>query len=66
MDVLSSLIQKAEKEGKPPVKKEIMKLKEKYSVLSELPWIKIKHQIWAKAQTLIVKKKKVVDIFLDN
>lgn len=65
MEVLKSLIQKAKEEGKP-IEKDILKLKDKHRFLTDLAWIKIKHQVWARAQKHISKKKKIVENLLDN
>jgi hypothetical protein len=57
--LLMPLVQNSVRERKPPVKDSILKMKKETS-LEKLPWLKIKYQVWAMAQSEMKKNKKII------
>ena len=58
--LINPLVSRAVRIGKPPTKKDIQSLQKKNPPLASLPWLKVKHQVWALAQTELKKNKKVM------
>ena len=46
--------------GKPPKKNEVQSFQKTNKGLLALPWLKIKHQVWAMAQSEMKKNKKIM------
>ena len=47
--------------GKPPKKEDVEKVKKENILLKNIPWIKIKHQVWAMAQQKSKVAKRMVE-----
>jgi hypothetical protein len=58
--LINPLVSRAVRIGKPPTKQDIQSLQKKNPPLASLPWLKVKHQVWALAQTELKKNKKVM------
>ena len=58
--LLKPLIQLTLRSGKPPVKANVTLLQRRSTALASLPWIQIKHQVWAIAQVEKNKTKKII------
>jgi hypothetical protein len=59
---MQSLVLEAVRKKRPPCKADVGKfqLTNGDKNLKSLPWLKLKHQVWAMAQSIIKKKEKVV------
>ena len=48
--ILDIMVRKSIISGKPPKKADVENVKKENALLKNIPWLKIKHQVWAMAQ----------------
>ena len=58
--LLEPLIHKSFCTRKPPIKNEVLQIMKGSPSLSKLPWIKIKHRVWASAQYELRKGERIL------
>lgn len=58
--ILDIMVRKSIISGKPPKKADVEHFKKENMLLKNIPWVKIKHQVWAMAQQKTKVAKRVL------